>query len=126
MPKKSKTQNRERERWIAPNKKKDKLQITPLQFGCNWILYSEISEFEFYPVMFGDVWILHSGEFFKFLSILELQVKKWYNKFTSMHEFFKFLSILELQVEKWYNRFKNIRELSKFLGILELQVYEGQ
>ena len=54
----------------------DILQVAPLKFGGVWILYLEISEFEFYPMMFGDVWILHSDEFFKFLSILELQVKK--------------------------------------------------
>ena len=30
-----------------------KLQITPLNFGCVWILYLEISEFGFYPLKFG-------------------------------------------------------------------------
>ena len=39
--------------------KDGKLQITPLKYGGNWILYPEISEFEFYPLKFGDVWILH-------------------------------------------------------------------
>ena len=38
---------------------KGKLQITPLKFGGNWILHSEISEFGFYPLTFEGVWILH-------------------------------------------------------------------
>ena len=31
----------------------DKLQIAPLKFGGIWILYSEISNFEIYPLKFG-------------------------------------------------------------------------
>ena len=39
--------------------KKGKLQITPLTFGGDWILYSKVLKFGFYPLMFGGVWILH-------------------------------------------------------------------
>ena len=46
-----------------------KLKIIPLKFGSVWILYSKISEFEFYPLNFGcldfiprrfRIWILPS------------------------------------------------------------------
>ena len=36
-----------------------KLQITPLKFSSDYILYPEVSKFGFYPLKFGDVWILH-------------------------------------------------------------------
>ena len=38
---------------------KGKLQITPLNFGGDWILHPEVLEFRFYLLKFGDVWILH-------------------------------------------------------------------
>ena len=37
----------------------DKLQITPLKFGNNWILHHEVSKFRFYLLKFGDILILH-------------------------------------------------------------------
>ena len=66
----------------------DKLQITTLKFGGDWILYSEVSEFRFYPLEFGMfgfytltfqnldftplkfrvVWILHP-QFMQLLSV---------------------------------------------------------
>ena len=36
-----------------------KLQITPLKFRDDWILYPEVLEFRFYLLKFSDVWILH-------------------------------------------------------------------
>ena len=33
-------------------KKKGKLQITPLKFGGDWILHPEVLEFGFYPLKF--------------------------------------------------------------------------
>ena len=35
------------------------MQITLLKFEDNWILYSEVLEFGFYPLKFGDIWILY-------------------------------------------------------------------
>ena len=35
-----------------------KLQITPLKFRGDWILYLEVLEFRFYHLKFGDIWIL--------------------------------------------------------------------
>jgi len=31
----------------------DKLQIIPLKFESEWILYPKVSEFRFYPLKFG-------------------------------------------------------------------------
>ena len=36
-----------------------KFQITPLKFGGDWILHSELSKFGFYRLKFGDAWIFH-------------------------------------------------------------------